>query len=335
MYLYFTIAIVAFLVTLVGTPILIKAAKAKGIVGKDVHKKNKPEVAELGGLTIAAGIVAAILFAIGINSFATLSLIFNVQQDATIVVYLLAALSVILMIELVGFTDDILGVRQRTKLIFALAAALPLMALKIASLDTLVIPLIGALPISPLIYVLILIPLGMTAATNLTNTFAGFNGMEAGMGAVIAATLFVIGWHTGHPIVMILSTALFGSLSAFLVFNKYPSKIFPDDVGTLLIGCVIATTVILGKLEFAGAILLLPHIIDFLFFKIPNRLPQEIAPPWISVLKEGNKLYPPRKSVTFAQALMRIFGGLSEKNLVLLLVGIEILLGLVVIGIYW
>jgi len=335
LYLTFVICVIAFLVTVLGTPILIRATKSKGIVGKDVHKKDRPEVAELGGLAIAAGIVVAILFALGVNSFATLRLMFGIEQDALIVTYLLAALSIILMIELVGFVDDILGVSQRIKLILPIAAALPLMALKIASLDPLVIPLIGALPLNPLIYILVLLPIGMTAATNLTNTFAGFNGMESAMGAIIASVLFVLGWHMNLFIVMILSAALLGALLAFLVFNWYPSKIFPDDVGTLLIGCMIAVIVIIGKIEFAGALLLLPHIIDFVFFKVPNRLPQEVAQPWTSVLKEGDKLYPPKKSVTLAQALMRIFGGLSERNLVLMLMGIEVVLGLIVLGLYW
>jgi len=333
MYLTPAIALVAFLVTLLLTPIVIKAAKARGMIGKDVHKKDKPEVAELGGLAIATGIIIAILFAIGINSFATLSALFGVQQDGMII-SLLAALSVILMIELVGFVDDIVGIRQHIKLLLPLAAALPLIALKVTAMETLAIPFIGALPIPSLVYLLILVPIGITAATNLTNTFAGFNGMEAGMGAVIAAILLVLGWHMGISIVMMLSAALLGSLAAFLIFNWYPSKIFPDDVGTLLIGCMIGVTVILGRIEVAGVIMLLPHIIDFVFFKIPNRLPQEVSQPWTSVLKDG-KLYPPKKSVTFAQWLMVKFNGLTEKNLTLLLMGIEIVLGIIVLGIYW
>jgi UDP-N-acetylglucosamine--dolichyl-phosphate N-acetylglucosaminephosphotransferase len=251
------------------------------------------------------------------------------------IISLLAALSVILMIELVGFVDDIVGIRQHIKLLLPLAAALPLIALKVTAMETLAIPFIGALPIPSLVYLLILVPIGITAATNLTNTFAGFNGMEAGMGAVIAAVLLALGWHMGIPIVMMLSAALFGSLLAFLIFNRYPSKIFPDDVGTLLIGCMIGVTVILGRIEVAGVIMLLPHIIDFVFFKVPNRLPQEVAQPWTSVLREGNKLYPPKKSVTFAQWLMVRFNGLTEKNLTLLLVEMEIVLGIIVLGIYW
>ncbi|MEM2974148.1 MAG: hypothetical protein QW112_00765 [Candidatus Micrarchaeia archaeon] len=334
--MFFTVAIalIAFFVVAVGTPILIRAARARGIVGRDVHKKNMPYVAELGGLAIAAGVVAAILFALAVNSFATLRHMFDVEQDG-FVIPLLTALSVILMIIIIGFVDDVLGVKQRTKLILPILAALPLVALKITALDPFVIPFIGPLPIPPLVYVIILIPIGITAATNLTNTFAGFNGMEAGMGAVIAAVLLALGWHLGLPMVMMLSAAMLGALSAFLLFNWYPAKIFPDDVGTLLIGCMIGIIIILGRIEVAGMLLLLPHIIDFVFFKIPNSLPQEVAQPWTSVLKEGNKLYPPRKSVTLAQAFMRAFGGLTEKNLVLLLIGIEIVLGLIVLAIYW
>jgi len=331
-YLFVT-ALLAFIVTVMGTPMLIKAAKAKGIVGRDIHKKGTPEVAELGGLAIAAGIVVALLFAIGINSFATLRTIFGIQEsDGTnIVVSLLAALSGILMIELIGFVDDILGVRHAIKFLLPMAAALPLMAVKITAISILMIPIIGELPIPPIIYVVILIPIGFTAATNVTNTFAGYNGLEAGMGAVVAAILFVLGWHLGLPIVMILGAALLGALVAFLAFNWYPAKIFPDDVGTLLIGCMIATTVILGRIEFAGVVLLLPYIIDFLFFKIPNRLPSK---GWWGTLK-GEKLYHEGKPVQFGQWIMKVTGGITEKNLVLLLIGMEVLLGVIVLGLYW
>lgn len=330
MLLFISVAfLLSFFVTLVATPVIIKATLDAGMIGRDLHKPSKPIVSELGGLAMAAGIIVALLFAISANSFATLKGIFQTNVN---VVYMLAALCTVLLIELIGFTDDVLGVRHKIKFLLPLAAALPLMAVKIASLHPLSIPFIGPIGfITPLIYVAILIPLGLTAATNLTNVFAGFNGIEAGMGAVMAAALALIGWHTGSIEVTLLGVAMLGVTLAFLRYNWYPSKIFPDDVGTLLMGVMVGTTAIVGGIEMAGVILLLPYIIDFIFYKIPNRLP---STGWGGVLREG-KLYCDGKPVHLAQAVMKATGGIKEKDLVLIFIAIEAVLALVGVGLYW
>jgi len=43
-------ALVAFLVTFLSMPRLIKKLKAADIVGRDIHKPSKPAVAEMGGI---------------------------------------------------------------------------------------------------------------------------------------------------------------------------------------------------------------------------------------------------------------------------------------------
>lgn len=320
--------LVSLIVTLLFVPFISAAARVAGFVGRDIHKKGKPEVAELGGLAIAAGVVAAILFAIAANSFVALK---SVLDGGANIVYLLAILCVVLIIELIGFADDVLGVRHRIKFILPVFAALPLMAVKAMAPTALVIPFLGPIDfITPTIYILILIPIGITASTNLTNVFAGYNGIEAGMGAVAAAALLALCWATGSAEGMVLSAALLGALLAFLRFNWYPAKVFPDDVGTLLIGAMIGAIVIVAGVEVAGVILLLPHIIDFLFFKIPNRLP---STGWWGTLR-GGKLYCDKSPVQFGQFVMRATGGITEKGLVHLFVGIEVVLALIVLLIY-
>lgn len=319
---------IAFLATFFSIPFVIRHASRTGHVGIDLHKKGKKEIPELGGISIAFGVVLALLFTIISNSFATLNNIFDTDMN---IIYLLAVLSVILMVEIIGFVDDILGLRHRWKFLLPFGIALPLIAVRISALHKFSIPFIGVLNfVNPFIYEFILIPIGVAAATNLTNTFAGFNGLEAGMGATISFFLFILGYLSGNNYVMVMSAILLGSLIAFLKYNFYPARIFPDDVGTLLIGTMIATIVIIGGLEFIGVILMLPYIIDFLFFKIPNRLPSK---GWEGKLK-GEKLYCESKPIHFAQWIMKKTNGISEKNLVLTFIGIEILLGLFAISIY-
>lgn len=318
--------LISFIVTFLMTPFVIRHARRAGHVGRDIHKPGKPEVPELGGIAIAAGIIAAMLFTVAANSFGVLRATFDGGLE---VVYLLAALCVVLMVELVGFVDDVLGLRHLYKFLLPFLIALPLMAVRVSELHAFVIPLLG-IAVAPLLYELVLIPIGVAAATNLTNTFAGFNGLEAGMGAVAAAFLFAISLIAGNGYSALLSAILLGSLLAFLRYNLYPARIFPDDVGTLLIGAMIATIVILGGIELAGVILLLPYIADFLLFKLPNRMP---STGWWGTPKSG-KLVHPGKPIHLAQWVMKVTGGIAERNLVLLFIVVEIVLGAVAIIIY-
>jgi UDP-N-acetylglucosamine--dolichyl-phosphate N-acetylglucosaminephosphotransferase len=319
---------IAFVATLAITPIIIRSAKEAGIVGTDIHKKDRPLVSELGGVALSAGIIAALLFGIAAASFTTLQTVFEVRIDNS---YLLAVLSVVLFIEIIGFLDDVLGLRQRNKFLLPFGAALPLSAVKIAALHPFSLPIIGVVTfITPIVYEMVLIPLGIAASTNLTNVFAGYNGLEAGLGAVIAFFFLALGYAQGNQATMILSATLMGACLAFLRYNWYPAKIFPDDVGTLLIGAMIGSIAIVGGVELAGAILMLPYIIDFLFFKLPNNLPSKGW--WSTITDKG--LTHAGKPVHFGQFLVQKFPGISEQRLVLLILGGEFLIGVCVLLLY-
>ena len=325
MWFILAVLLIAFIVTYIATPVIIKMAKRKGIVGRDVHKPGQPEVPELGGLAIAAGIVMALLFATAVSSFSSLQTIFGADLNVMVV---LAVLCLVLIVEMIGMVDDVLGIPQHIKLLLPIVAALPLMAVKVSALHPFAVPFLGTIElITPALYLFILIPIGVIATTNVTNTFAGYNGQEAGVGAIAAFALLMIGILKGDMLVAALSAALLGSQLAFLKFNWYPAKVFPDDVGTLLIGAMIGAISIIGGIEVFGAVLLLPHIIDFFLFKVPNRLPHAV----VQVVLKGGKLHPKGKPLELSQYIMNRAGGISEKDLVQVYVGIEMLLAAAVI----
>jgi UDP-N-acetylglucosamine--dolichyl-phosphate N-acetylglucosaminephosphotransferase len=99
------------------------------------------------------------------------------------------------------------------------------------------------------------------------NTFAGFNGMEVGCGAIVTASLIIVGLivlpPTGAIEGVLILAALLGALLGFFVYNKYPAKIFCGDTGTLCIGSAIAVGVIASKIEFFALIALLPYFINY------------------------------------------------------------------------
>ena len=122
--------------------------------------------------------------------------------------------------------------------------------------------------------------------------------------------------------------AALGALVAALRYNWYPAKIFVGDVGTLSIGAVIACAVIVGNYETAGAIIIIPYVVDFLI-KAKNRFPYSFGN-----YRDGKLYCPDGRAVGLAQLIMKVCGGISEHNLVLMLMGIEAVFGVIAILLY-
>ncbi|MFH1338172.1 MAG: hypothetical protein ABIH55_04855 [Nanoarchaeota archaeon] len=63
------VILVAFAITVFLIPKYIKRAKAIDLVGKDMNKYDKPEIAEAGGVVVLFGFLFAILCYIFIKTF--------------------------------------------------------------------------------------------------------------------------------------------------------------------------------------------------------------------------------------------------------------------------
>jgi UDP-N-acetylglucosamine--dolichyl-phosphate N-acetylglucosaminephosphotransferase len=315
------IFVVSFSITFLALPVIIRKMKVAGIVGKDVNKAERPEVAEMGGLAIVMGVVGGLLLAIALRTF------FGYQFD---LVSMLAAMLTMAIIALIGIFDDLFDMRKDIKAFLPMVAALPLVAVAAAGSTTIHLPIFGSVDFGVL-YIIILIPLGVTVSANLTNMLAGFNGMEAGMGAVIFATTLLLAIMQDSFEMALLSVAMLGALLAFLRFNWFPAKIFIGDIGTLLIGATLAVAVIIGNLESAGAILVIPYLIDF-FIKSFNRFP---STDWWGVPDSSKRMHPVDGKVRgLAQLVMKYSGGITEKRLVLAFIAAEVLCALFVIMLY-
>jgi UDP-N-acetylglucosamine--dolichyl-phosphate N-acetylglucosaminephosphotransferase len=157
----------------------------------------------------------------------------------------------------VGVLDDRRALRQRTKLALLFSAGLPIVALGEGSLD-----LVFATIDFGAAYVLLVL-IGMSAASNLTNILEGFNGEACGMGVIATAFLMIDAYVMGAPgLARMLAPVCFAYL-ALLYFNRYPARVFPGDTGTLLIGGAIGAATILEGFPLLGVIVLMPHIIEF------------------------------------------------------------------------
>lgn len=303
-------------------PYIIRKLSSAGLVGGDMHKKGCPPIPNMGGLGIAVGFIAGILAAVGMYTF------LGLEMNLT---HILIGFMTVLIMALVGVFDDLFDMRQFVKAVLPVFAALPLMAISAGS-TTMVIPYVGPVDFG-FWYVVILVPLGVTVASNLTNMLAGFNGLESGLGAIMTGAIAFIaltqlGANHGAGNALLLMASMCGALVAFTKFNWFPAKVFPGDVGTLVIGASIASAVIVGNMEAAGAILVVPHVLDF-FIKLRHGMPKTFGK------LKGNKLLCPKEGPKgLGQFVMDKTHGLSEKSLVLLLLLFELLFALLSIRLF-
>ena len=317
----FLIFIVSFVVSFVGFPIIIPRLKRAGIVGKNMNSNSKEEIPEMGGLMIAAGFGAGIVASIFLRTFFDIFLSVSLSS-------ILAALSTILIVVIIGVFDDLISISQKVKAFLPAFAALPLMAIK-EGYSIIRIPFMGLVDFG-IFYPLVLVPLGITGAANAVNMLAGFNGLEVGMGVVAVGSLAIIAYLIGQTTALIILMAALGALIATLYYNWYPAKILVGDVGTLSIGAVIASAVIIGNYETAGVIIIIPYMLDFLI-KAKNHFPGKN---WWGIHKNGKLYCPESGPVGLCQLIMKMCGGISERNLVLVLMGIEAVFGVIAILVY-
>lgn len=248
--------ILSFIITLLVLPAWIKVARSRGLTGKDVHKLDQHEVAELGGLIVIFGSFIGILAYIATQVF-----VYNIKEPSF---YILAATTSILIATVIGLVDDILGwkigLRQYQKAVLSSLIALPMIVVN-AGESSMAFPFVGVINIG-LFYPLLVVPGGIIGAANAFNMLAGFNGLEAGLGMIIIATEGYLAWEVGSKTAVIIAACTLMALLAFFIFNKYPSHVFPGDTLTYPVGTIIAIIAILGNLEKFALILFVPYFAE-------------------------------------------------------------------------
>jgi len=299
--------VVALGVTFVIVPWLIPKLKARGIVGRDLNKLSRPEVAEMGGIATVVGFFAGVSVLLAMNGIENVDLL-NVS------------LSTILGAAFVGMIDDLFEVRQRHKAILPFLLALPLGATVDQSVY---IPFLGEFDLGP--WMILAAAFAVTCAANAANMLEGFNGLGAGLGIIMSTTLIILCLEHDRLDGMYLLVPLLGTLVAFLWFNKYPSKIFPGDTMMLFMGATLAAAGLLSSLHVQTTFIFIPMIAEF-FLKLRGHFKAEN---YCSGSANGFLEYHGR-----IESLTHVFmkrQELTEKNLVFLLWSLEAVMCIVVI----
>ncbi|MBN2127786.1 MAG: glycosyl transferase family 4 [Candidatus Diapherotrites archaeon] len=306
-------------------PFFIKRMEFRGITGKDMNKLNETKIAEMGGIIVLFGFITAIMLSVFLFTYSNLT---PTKIDLHI---LLAAVLTITLVGLIGIFDDLIGwrkgIRQWQHALLPLLAALPLMAVR-AGITSLNIPFFGVIELG-VIYSLILIPIGITGASNAFNMLAGLNGLEAGQGIIILITMGLIAFFEGEIEAVLIAIALIGALLAFIRFNWVPAKVFGGDSLTLMVGAGIASIAIIGNMEKFGIALLALYFIE-LGFKAKHKFQSNC----FGIPQKDGTLKADSAGGSLTQFIMKQ-GKFTEKQVVLIILGIQSVICLIGLILYF
>jgi len=237
-------------------PWLIRKLKEKGKVGIDVHKLDKPEVAEMGGISI---LISACVVAI-------LPIIFS---DIFIVrIQMVVFIMVVGIAGFIGLIDDIYGLGSKMKPLLVAGASIPLLIANLIYFNQVFnpkpdFPLVGqGFDIDYLYW--ILVPIGIAMAANAVNMMDVVNGSMSGPTVIVFGVLLICSLlkQPMSEVGALLSAIMLGVMIIFYKYNRFPARVFSGDVGSMAIGAALGMIAIVGGLEIVTVIVAMPFIIN-------------------------------------------------------------------------
>jgi len=242
--------LISFCISLISTLALIRICYKYDLLdypGK--HKRHKKPVPYLGGAAIFISVWAVALSFIYLKNG-----IFNEIREP--LPYILAGS---LLIFLIGLIDDIKPVPAIAKLLVQIVAGLILYYGGL-SVDLISIPLIGSAAAGNLSIAMTV--LWVVALSNAINLIDGLDGLAVGVSIIAGICLAIIGYIWAIESVVLISLTMVGALGAFLIFNRYPARIFLGDSGSLLIGYFFAVISLIVPIKsFTTAALFMPLVV--------------------------------------------------------------------------
>lgn len=235
---------------------LINKLRKIGLIVKDYYKPDLRLIPTGGGISILIVLFILYSYTVLINNAGIKLPIPTVSQLDS------KALIVIGFFGLYGLLDDHTDVGRATKIFLTYSFSLPL-AVELRT-EIIVIPLLGFLNIG-LLYMLVIVPVYIMVTSNLVNMHSGFNGMAVGLSTIIIGFLLLKSIITGRDTIFML-TSMLGALLGLLWFNRYPSRVFEGNIGSLSMGAAIGSGIVANGFLVSGFIMLIPHTINFLMY---------------------------------------------------------------------
>ncbi len=303
--IYLKYFLISFFISTILNPLIIKISKRYRLYDIPNNRKiHSTPISRLGGISI---------FSSFIISFLLLMTKYKNQLTFNLSVYLIAlSLSFIL-----GFIDDLIGIRARYKFIFQIAVA------SIASSSGLLIKEFTFFKLFSLNFGLFAYPvtiIWILVFMNAVNLIDGMDGLASGIVAIASIFLIIIGIIMKIEIVTFISIIILGSILGFYIFNFPPAKIFMGDGGSYFLGFTYATIGLMGiKKSSLAALFIIPVVI--------------LSIPIADIIQVSFSRIKDRKNIFHADMnhlhhkLLNI--GLSTKKILIILYTITIILGII------
>lgn len=221
--------------------------------GPKWHQK-KSGTPTMGGIMFIAGISLSIAAVIAVS-------IVRDNISAEFIKGCLLPLGIALGFGAIGFVDDYIKVVKKRNLgLTAIQKFLMQLGLAVVYVGVLYImdmfntdiyiPFINEsieMPVWLYIPFIMFVVVGVVNAVNLTD---GLDGLAATVTAVVALFIcicsYIIFQNAG---ISVFGAAVLGGMLGFLIFNKYPAKVFMGDTGSLFLGAAVALMAIELKIE--------------------------------------------------------------------------------------
>lgn len=249
------------------------------LFGIDQSKKSKSKVPEALGVICGAIFLIIMFLFIPVPFYRHLYYIENYKSfpHHEYIEYIAALLSICCMIFF-GFTDDVLDLKWRHKLLLPTLASLPLLMVYFVNIGstTIVVPKPLRLYLGHDVNLgfLYYLYMGMLAVfcTNAINILSGINGLESGQSLIIAVSVVMFnilelsGCCTeAHVFSLYFMMPFIAVCSALLIHNWYPSRVFVGDTFCYFSGMTFAVVAILGHFSKTMLLFFIPQVVNFVY----------------------------------------------------------------------
>ncbi len=233
---------VAILVTGLLLPkIIIIAFKRKLFDTHGGRKVHRGIVPRLGGISFFPSILFALALVVGLNVRFGDSMLALEAVESAVVPILFLSCSVILL-YLIGFADDLVGVRYRVKFFVQIIAGIFVYLSGIGVNDLFGMAWVQEIPDWVDLLLTIFLVVYFVNAINLID---GIDGLASGLAILAIAFYSVLFFFSGEYIYSLIGCATIGALLPFFYYNVFgdadrQKKIFMGDTGSLTVGMILA-----------------------------------------------------------------------------------------------
>ena len=294
-------------------PRYIAFLRSRGRTTSDAHKGKDVRVATPAGPLLIAALI--------IGEVVAWALYRSVVAPVLIVV--------VLSVGLVGLYDDLRGLGGVVKpgLLALIGAFVVLVEYYYPSVydPTVYFPLLTKTGTHFIIFGLIVVA-SIPVASNAFNMLDAFNGEISGFTAIVSGALVVAIFLSSYAIgstsagTVAVALPLLGVSLAFYYFNRYPSRIFDGDSGSLTFGAMFVILSIVGGVEIAALVALIPAVLNSYYILssvrgLVERKEMVARPTYLGDDGKLNASTEARAPTTLARMIL-LSGPLDERSLV-------------------